>query len=215
MDFIEDRSFLRLSGKLINTSYYKWVLTNNDKIVLQTLWKSFLVSGTNSYAKGLLIANIKQQTLMEKIGNITPSTCTRSLKKLDRLGAIIKVKNNARNNKYLIGFRSEGNDNLYLFYYLVSRYNELVKKEIEEQRDAITNQWSIPKIKNISLYCLDSVLRDFIITNINRPNLFIEKIENSKILFEILFNRKDYYSSNIEKLYSHYGHNKAIMAAQN
>jgi len=210
MNFIEDKSFLRLSGKLLNTSYYRWVLTNNDKIILQTLWKSFLVNGTNSYAKGLLIVNIKQQTLMEKIGNITPSTCTRSLKKLERLGIIIKVKNNARNNKYLIGFRSEGNDNLYLLYYLVHRYNELVKKEIDEQRDTIKKQWGIPKIKDINLYCLDGALKNFIIMNIDKPNLFVEKIKNNKTLFEILFNRNDYYNKG---LYGHYGHSVAIMAS--
>jgi len=211
-DFITDKNFLRLSGKLLNTDYYKWVLTNNDKIVLQTLWKSFLVNGAAPYSKGLLIVNIKQKTLMEKIGTITQSTCTRSLKKLDKLGVIIRVKNDARNNKYLVGFRSQGNENLYLFYYLINKYNKLVKKEIEKQQSVIEKQWDIPKIRDINPYCLDSVIRDFIIMNIGKPNLFIEKIEGDKALLEILFNRNDYYKFKLSELLGHNGHNAAIVA---
>jgi len=213
-DFITDKNFLRLSGKLLNTDYYKWILTNNDKIVLQTLWKSFLVNGTDPYSKGLLIVNIKQKTLMEKIGTITQSTCMRSLKKLDKLGVIIKVKNNARNNKYLVGFRSHGDENLYLLYYLVNKYDKLVKKEIKEQQSVIEKQWDVPKIKNINPYCLDSVIRDFIIMNINKSNLFIEKIEGDRALFEILFNRNDYYKFKFTELLGHSGHNVAIMASK-
>jgi len=212
MDFITDKSFLRLSGKLLNTDYYKWVLNSNDKIVLQTLWKSFLVNGTDPYSKGLLIVNIKQRTLMEKIGNITQSTCMRSLKKLNRLGAIIKVKNDARNNKYLIGFRSEGNENLYLFYHTVSKYNKLVSKEIEKHQNDIKKQWDTPKIKDINQYCLDSVIRDFIVMNVNNSRLFTEKIENNKTLFELLFDRNDYYKFKISELLGHSGHSVAIMA---
>jgi DNA-binding HxlR family transcriptional regulator len=211
-DFITDKNFLRLSGKLLNTNYYRWVLTSNDKIVLQTLWKSFLVNGADPYLKGLLIVNIKQKSLMEKIGNITQSTCMRSLKKLNKLGVIIKVKNDARNNKYLVGFRSEGNENLYLFYYLVNKYNELVKKEIEKQQSVIEKQWNVPKIKDINPYCLDSVIRDFIMMSINSSKLFTEEIENGRTLLEILFNRNDYYKFKISELLSHSGHSVAIMA---
>ena len=46
--------------------------------------------------------------------------------------------------------------------------------------------------------------------NIDKPNLFVEKIKNNKTLFEILFNRNDYYNKG---LYGHYGHSVAIMAS--
>jgi hypothetical protein len=193
MDFITDKSFLRLSGNMLNSYYYKWVLNSDDKIVLQTLWRSFLNKGADSYSKGILIVNMKQKTLQEKAGNITRSTSIRSLQKLDKLGAIIKVENNAKNNKYLIGFRTEGGDNLYLIYYLINKYNETIINDVENQKRDLTEKWKGPKIKDINAYRLNNKIRDFITNNIEESKLFIEKIENNKTLFEILFNRSDYY----------------------
>lgn len=200
MDFITDKKFLRLSGNMLNSHYYKHVLTGDDRSVLHTLWISFLNKGTESYSRGLLVVNMKQKTLREKFGNITYSTCNRSLQKLDKLGAIVKIESNARNNKYLIGFRTEGNDNLYLLFHLIDKYNHLVTKRIEEQKNKIENRWKDPKLEAIDFCCLDSVIRDFIVRNVNEPRLFTEKIENNQTFFEILFDRNDYYKFRFSEL---------------
>lgn len=183
MDFISDKKFLRLSGNMLNSYYYRYVLTSNDKIILQALWGRFLNKGTESYSKGLLIVNIKQKTLREKIGSITRSTCNRALQKLDKLGAIIKIESKMKNNRYLIGFRTEGNDNLYLLYHLIDKYEQLITKKLNE----------LQGIKDISSYCLDSIVRDFIVGNLNELGLFTKKIENNQTLFKILFDRNDYH----------------------
>jgi len=193
MDFISDKKFLRLSGNMLNSYYYKYVLTSDDKIVLQTLLGSFLNKGTEPYSKGLLIVNIKQKTLREKIGNITQTTCNRSLQRLNTLGIIIKLKNKAKNNRYLIGFRTEGDDNVCLIYHLINKYEQMVVECIENQRDKIKDRWKDPKIEDINSYCLNSITRNFIMRNIDESKLFLEQNENNKTLFEILFARNDYY----------------------
>lgn len=203
MDFISDKRFLRLSGNMLNSCYYKWALTSDDKVILHALWGSFLTKGTEPYSKGLLIANIKQKTIQNKIGDITRSTCIRSLQKLDKLGAIVKLKNRAKNNRYLIGFRTEGNDNLYLLYHLIDKHNETITNDIENQKRDSTKRWESPKIKDVNAYRLNNKIRDFIINNIEEPKLFTERIENNKTLFEILFNRNDYYRFKFSDLIEH------------
>jgi len=200
MEFVSDKKFLRLSGNMLNSHYYRYVLTGDDRAALQTLWISFLNKGTEPYSRGLLIANIKQKTLREKFGNITYSTCNRSLQKLDKLGAIVKVENKAKNNRYLIGFRTEGNDNLYMIFHLINKYNHLVAKKIEEQQNKIENRWKDPKLEDVNFCCLDSVIRDFIVRNVDEPRLFTERIGNNQTLFEILFNRNDYYKFRFSEL---------------
>lgn len=193
MEFVADKQFLRLSGNMLKSHYYRYVLTSNDKIVLHALWTSFLNKGTESYSKGLLINNSKQKTLRVKIGSITRATCNRSLQKLDRIGAIIKIRSKTKNNRYLIGFRTEGNDNLYLLYHLINKYEQLVAKKLYEHQE----------VRDINPYCLDSIIRDFIMENLNNLELFTEKIENKQNLFEVLFARNDCYRFKFSDLIVH------------
>lgn len=194
MDFVSDKKFLRLSGNMLNSYYYRHVLTGDDRVVLQTLWISFLNKGTEPYSRGLLIANIKQKTLQNKIGNISYFALKQSLQKLHDLGVIIKIRQKVKHNRYFLGFRTEGDDNLYLLYHLINKYEQMVAENIENQRYELKEKkWKDPIIKDINPYCLNSTTKEFIIKHVDAHTLFTIKNEDNKTIYEILFNKNDYH----------------------
>lgn len=200
MEFITG-SFLRLSRDMSDSYYYRYVLNSNDKAVLSVLFSSFLNKGTNSYSKGLIIVNMKQESLRKKIGSITYTTCRKSLEKLCRLGIIIKLKRKYKNNKYLIGFRVENNNNpLFLIYHLIDKYEQMVTENIENQRNEMEKLWKGPIIKDINPYCVNSRIRDFIMKHVDDDDLFDRRNQEGKTLFEVLFNRNDYHRFKFSEL---------------
>ena len=44
MDFINDKKHLRLSGTMLNSRYYNYILSGTDMRVLNLLWNKVLVS---------------------------------------------------------------------------------------------------------------------------------------------------------------------------
>jgi len=193
MEFITG-NFLRLPRDMLDSYYYRYVLNSNDKIILLALFSSFLNKGTDPYSKGLVIVNMKQESLRKKIGSITYTTCRKSLQKLCRLGVIIKLKRKYKNNKYLIGFRVENNNNpLFLIYHLIVKYEQMVAENIENQRNGMKERWEGPVMKDINPYCINGLTRDFIIKHVDDNNLFDRQNKEGKTLFEVLFDRNDYY----------------------
>lgn len=200
MEFITG-NFLRLPRDMTDSYYYRYVLNSNDKAVLSVLFSSFLNKGTEPYSKGLIIINMKQESLRKKIGSITYTTCRKSLEKLCRLGIIIKLKRKYKNDKYLIGFRVENNSNpLFLIYHLVDKYEQMVAENIENQRNGMEKLWEGPVIKDTNPYCINSLIRDFIIKHIGNNDLFDRRNQEGKTLFEVLFNRNDYYKFKFSEL---------------
>ena len=190
MDFVSDK-FLRLSGNMLDSYYYRYVLTGDDRVVLHTLWVSFLNKGTTSYSKGLLIANIKQKTLQDKIGNISYFALKQSLQKLHNVGVIIKIRQKVKHNRYFLGFRTEGNDAFYLLYHLIDKYEQMVAENIENQRYELKEKWKDPIIKDINPYCLNSTTKEFIMKHVDAHTLLTIKDGDGKTIYEILFDRND------------------------
>lgn len=199
MDF-DTGNFLRLSRDMLDSYYYRYVLNSNDKVMISAFFSSFLNKGTDPYSKGLLIVNIKQENLRKKTGSMTYSTCTRSLQNLCKLGIVIKLKKKYRNNRYLVGFRIENNNPLFLIYHLIDKYEQMVVENIENQQNEIKEFWKEPTIKDINPYCINSLTKDFIIEHIDDNNLFDRRNQEGKTLFEVLFNRNDYYKFRFSKL---------------
>lgn len=195
LNYMMNNNFLRLSKTVLNSYYYIWVLTFIDKIVIQTLWNTVGFKKNEYYSKGLLVSNIKRKTLSKRSG-ISVSAIDTSLAKLDMLGVAIKMERSRECNKYIVGFRTSNNDSIYLLYYLILKYEDIVKEDIQKQWDIIGNKRETPKVCLIDNYCLDLAARDFIIKNINRKSIFINRDTNNEMMLKYLFDSNDYYEDN-------------------
>jgi len=198
---IFNNGYNKLPHKLTRSYYWKYVLSTNDKVLLPALWDSVLIDDY-FYASGLLVANIRHDTIMiNKIGSMSHATIRRSLNHLNNIGAIVKINGaKFRNNKYFLGFRRKnGQDRIYLMYHLLMRFEEMVKENIDNQLSSIlskeyTNIWTAPKITNYNPYCLRVDYRKFILNNIDNHNVLLYgRVSDKGSLFCTLFNCKDMY----------------------
>lgn len=196
-----DNGYNKFPQVLTRSYYWRYILSTNDKIVLMALWDSAILD-KYFYENGILIANIKQNTLLvHKIGNMSYPTMRRSLKHLHDIGAIVKLNKKFRNNRYFLGFRHKnGQDRIYLLYHLLLRFETPVSENIENQltelkSDSNVNDiWTIPKIEDIRAYCLKSDYKHFIIDNIDNPrDLVYKRILNGDTLFYTLFTNTNFY----------------------
>jgi len=194
LDKMTNNKFLRLSKTVLNSYYYAWVLTPVDKVVIQTLWNTVGFKNNKYYSKGLLVSNIKRKTLSKRTG-ISVSTIDVSLSKLGNIGAAIKTEKSERCNKYIVGFRTSNNDNIYLLYYLILKHENIVREDIQNQWDIIGKERRTPKIYLTDEYCLNATIKDFIIESFNKKDVFINKDRNNEIMLKYLFNKNDYYKT--------------------
>ena len=193
MNFFGDK-FIRISKTMAYSSYFRWILTPDERILLLALWDSVSYDNNSLYANGLLVSNVTYKTLQRKVGCMSYATFRRSLKKLIKLGIIIKLKNKARNNRYLVGFRTTNEtDKSYLLYHLIEKYDRGITKKINNQSYDITEKWHSPKIDDFYKYSLDPEIREFIFKNVDKVNMVTKIYKNGKNIYEFLFNRNDYY----------------------
>lgn len=198
MDF--NGGFLKIPTAAMSSNYYRYILNNTDKNILQYLWNNVSIGSSKYYKNGLLVTNIKEQTLLEKTGETYP-TLLRHLKRLDSLGVILKKRHKVKHNRYLVGFRSKGNERLYLLYHLIEEYEEILERNIANQTDEFNKKWQTPSIKDVSSYRLDGDYRKFILAYFDRPKELINKrVKDGKTIFEILFKRQDVYRPPLPRL---------------
>lgn len=196
-------TYLALPDELTSSNYYKWVLRSADRDAIHTLWRKALNKGTKYYEHGILIANIKIQTLSLEAG-LRYSTLKDSLNRLDQLGVIIKLDKISRNNRYFLGFRTKNNQRLYLIDHLIEIYEEFLDRGVESQLRAAKVPKYTPVIKDLASYQLESSYREFIIDHCDNIDELVNKRLNKsphpyKTIFELLFNRKDIYRKNMDQ----------------
>lgn len=176
--------------------YYCFVLSAVDKVVYRTLLRSVLSQKCIAYNNGILINNIREDSLARKVGQLSLSTTKRSLERLADMGLIIKVsRNNRRNNQYIVGFRHpDGCKRLYFLNYLSAKFDDLIAENVENQNT------SCPEI-DIRSYCLKEEWKNFIRKNLNKPHtLFGTHLENRLTIMELMFGFREYYEKPLEKL---------------
>lgn len=188
MDFINDKKHLRISSTMMNSKYYNYVLSSTDIKVFLILWDKVLAPNSKYYKRGQLVVNIKQET-MSGITGLSIATIKRSIKKLDMLGAIVIIRQHQNNNRYLIGFRTRGNEWLLFLYHLIDKFESLLSEYIDEE----LYNGKVPVIKDINMYRMNSACKNYIIKNFNSKYFFTTAVENDKGILEFLFDRKDFY----------------------
>ena len=114
----------------------------------------------------------------------------------DDIGAAIKIERSKECNKYIVGFRTSNNDNIYLLYHLILNYEDIIKTNIQNQWDIIDKKRKTPKVYLTDKYCLNSTIKNFIIENINEKSVFKNRDKNNETILEYLFGRNDYYKIN-------------------
>jgi len=202
--------YTRFSHAMNKSYYWRYVLSTEDKIVLPTLLESIIIDKT-FYNNGLLIANIKHESLLDKIGSMSYSKLRRSLDHLDSTGAIVRLHKKFRNSRYFLGFRHKnGNDRIYLLYYLLMQFEEIVEDHVNnlaakielnaQKSDKLKDVWKIPKISNNGAYCIKEDYKTFIVDNIRNVNEIKHKrLLDNKTLFELLFNCRYMYEKPLLK----------------
>lgn len=185
--------YLVLPDELTGSNYYKWILSSNDKIVLQTLCRKALNRGTKYYEDGMIVTNIKLTTLSFAAG-IPYSTARDCTNKLNYLGIAIKLPKKSRNNRYFMGFRTQGDKRLYLIDNLIAETKSNLDRGIENQTEKFGKKHETPVIHDLATYKLSSDYIDFIIDHCDKPSEFLNKrIKDNKTIFELLFTRSDIY----------------------
>lgn len=192
MDFISG-NYLKLPRSVMDSYYYRWLMTPPQKIVLQCVWACTVPN----IVKGVLLANIKQETLLERVGNGIGLTNLRQiLNDLDRLGAVIKVPTKSKNINYAVGIQlPNSNDRFYFLYYLISTYEENVKDYIEKQMYFGQK----PGITDITAYIMQPKIKNFIKSNVNNPEFLYKKSSLGRTVVDILTNNTNKIESNILK----------------
>jgi hypothetical protein len=179
-----------MNFELFGTDYYKWVLSSNDKVAFYALCQMILTRNSDHYNNGLLVVNAKMETISYKSG-IPYGTLKDSMKQLDYLGVILKLKKCAKNNRYLIGFRTSNDERLYLINHLISKYSDILEKRISKQKSDMKSKQS-PVIEK-SDYRLDSTYRDHILEYFENPNELLNERISGKTMSELLFGRAKIY----------------------
>lgn len=188
IDFINDNKHLRLSSNMLRSRYYNYVFTPADAKVFFVLWDRVLAPNSNYYRRGQLVINIKQETVAGITG-LSIATVKRCLKKLDTLGAVITIRQRQNNNRYIIGFRTKGNEWLLFLYHLINKFENLLSEYIDEE----LLKGKTPIIKNIDMYRLNKTYRNYIIENFNSKHFFTTKVDGEANILELMFDRQDFH----------------------
>jgi len=195
-----EKGFINIPLWVLNSNYYRYVLSDTDKNILHYLWANVSIGNSEYYKNGLLVTNIKEQTLIRKSGE-TYHTLIRHLKRLDSLGVIVKVRSKVKHNRYFMGLRTANDDRAYLLHHLIIEHGENLDKNILNQISECKEKWHSPKIKDISPYRIDINYKDFVVNNIDNPrHLIYGRIGSGKTLFETLFNRNDMYNKPLPRM---------------
>jgi len=195
-----DKGFLNIPLWVLNSNYYRYILSDTDKNILHYLWANVSIGSSEYYKEGLLVTNIKERTLMRKTGE-TYHTLVRHLKRLDSLGVAIKVRSKVKHNRYFMGFRTKDEGRVYLLHHLIHEHNDNLEKNISNQVVECKEKWHSPQIKDISPYRIDVNYRNFITDYMDLPNkLVFNMMSNGKTLFETLFNRNDVYKKPLPRI---------------
>jgi len=175
--------------------YYRFVLTPTDRDVYRTLLRSVLSNRCPEFDNGIIIVNMREDRLANKIGQISLSTLKRSLNRLEKAGIIIRIRHRRKNNQYIVGFRhSDGRGRFYFLDYLCNKFGDLVEENVKNQ------ETNCPKI-DIKSYCLKEDWKIFIKKNLNKPyTLFNTRLEGSLKIMELMFGLKEYYEKPLEKV---------------
>ena len=179
-----------MNFEISQTNYYRWVLSSNDKIVFQTLCSMVLTRNSEHYKNGMLVVNAKLESISWKSG-IPYGTVKDSMKRLDYLGVILKLKKCTKNNRYLIGFRNSNDGRLYLINHLSNKYSDILDKRISNQKSDLKKK-QLPIIEK-SDYRLDSTYRDHILEHFESPNELLNERIEGKTMSELLFGRAKIY----------------------
>ena len=158
MDFINDKKHLRMSGTMLNSRYYNYVLTSADRDVHTALWNRVLAPNSDYYKRGQLVVNIKQETI-SGITGLSRSTVRRSVGRLNALGTIVTLKQYQSNNKYIMGFRTKGNEWLLFIYSRISKHEPFITEQVEDQ--LLEGEHAV--IKNPGVYKMNRQHREFIV----------------------------------------------------
>lgn len=188
IDFINDKKHIRVPDSMINSKYYNYILSPTDVRVFTLLWDKVIPS-SKLYKNGLLVVNLKQATI-SKLTGLSRNTVKRTLIKLNKIGVIITLHQKQSNNKYIIGFRTEGNEWLLFLHYLINKYEEALSCVITEE---VNDKGSI-KLPNPTLYRMNKDIKTYITNNFNNSDFFTKKIMDDKTIIKILFNREDFSS---------------------
>jgi len=191
-DFYEGYTF-GLPDSVLNSAYWRFVISNNAKVLLPVLYRSAL--NDRKYAvNGVLIANIKNKTLIERVGGMSWNTLRRTIDELDALGIIVKLDKSFRNNKYFLGFVDKNKTRYYLLYHLILKYEESVKEYIEDRLDDFIEKRQKPIIVDPSAFRLKKDYRTFIKDFSNNPRKMVsKKIKDGNTFVEVLFQRKNFF----------------------
>lgn len=175
--------FVRLSRIILKSSYYKYSIGPQDKLIFERMI-GYIGYGNNNeyYRKGLLIANVKINRISDSTG-YSGRTIERSLKRLDKLGFLIKIRKRHRNNRYIMGFRTSNNDSLLLIYHLVIKYEDKIRSDILKFGKNSLHTES---------YVLDESIKNFIIENSEKYDIFRKNTTKDKKILKYLFDRNDY-----------------------
>lgn len=179
MNFISG-NYLKLPRPMLDSYYYRWLLTPSQKIVIQCMWTCIVPN----IVKGVLLANIKQETLLERVGNGIGLTNLRQiLNDLDKMGVIIKVPIKSKNINYAVGIQlPNSNDRFYFLYYLISKYEEVVKEYIEKQ----VYFGQKPGVSDDTPYIMPPKIKDFIKNNVYSPDFLFKKSSSGRTIVEIM-----------------------------
>ncbi len=179
-----------MNFEIAQADYYKWMLSSNDKVAFQTLCSMVLTRNSEYYRNGLLVVNAKLETILWKSG-IPYGTLKDSMKQLDYLGVILKLRKRAKNNRYLIGFRNSNDGRLYLLNHLSNKYSDILDKRLSIQKLDLGKKQS-PIIEK-SDYRLDSTYRDHILEHFESPNELLNERIEGKTMSELLFGQVKIY----------------------
>jgi hypothetical protein len=135
----------------------------------------------------MLVVNAKIRTISHTSG-ISYSTTKKCLNKLEELGLIVKGPKRSRNDRFLLGFRGMDNEKYYLAWYLVRKYDPILKEYIEDEKKVPKNRWSLPAIKDTSIYHLELDYRYFMFDYFDDPAILVNRrLKDGKNIIELLF----------------------------
>lgn len=195
-DFYEGYNF-GLPDLVLGSAYWRFVLSNNAKVLLPVIYRCAL-NDRNYAANGVLLSNIKNKTLIERVGGMSLSTLCRTIDELDALGIIVKLEKNLRNNRYFLGFIDKKKTRYYLLYHLILKHENAVKEYMDDRLDEFVENRQKPRVIDPSAFRLKKEYRMFIRDFGNKPRKMVnKKIKDGNTLIEVLFQRKNFFEPQI------------------
>ena len=173
---------------LADTDYYRWILSAQEKVIFYYMTRMVLTKDNKYYPNGLLIVNAKIETIADKCG-LSYGTTKDAVKKLNDIGAIVKLNKKAKNNRYLLGFLSNNNVRLYLLSHLAYKYANVLERKIFDQQEKLKLKLKQSISLNRMDYRLDSTYREHMIQYVDKPNYLFNELIDGRYLHELLFGK--------------------------